>query len=158
MTVRHTTKRATVEVEEVFQDALQQILKTVAPNAQAIMDQELKKIEKEAIQDWPRRSPVIRKDEETGKTTYYRDNSGESWKKFRRGAKILPGGQFTVFLRNTAPYSYYIKYGVDSVNHEGQDILQPQGRSASQETMVKPHRKTANKVVKALSEDLMKRV
>tara|TARA_B100001093_G_C26797559_1_gene1001854 strand:- start:1011 stop:1484 length:474 start_codon:yes stop_codon:yes gene_type:complete len=157
MTIKHSTKRATVEVEEVFQDVLQQVLKTVAPNAQAIMDQELKRIEKEAIQDWPRRKPVSRTDE-TGRTTYFRDNSRESWKKFRRGAKILPGGQFSVFLRNTAPYSYYIKYGVDSENNRRQDILQPQGRNVASETLIKPHRKTANKVVKALSDDLMKRV
>lgn len=157
MTIKHSTKRATVEVEEVFQDVLQQVLKTVAPNAQAIMDQELKRIEKEAIQDWPRRKPVSRTDE-TGKTTFFRDNSRESWKKFRRGAKILPGGQFSVFLRNTAPYSYYIKYGVDSENNRRQDILQPQGRNVASETLIKPHRKTANKVVKALSDDLMKRV
>ena len=157
MTIKHSTKRATVEVEEVFQDVLQQVLKTVAPNAQAIMDQELKKIEKEAIQDWPRRKPVSRTDE-TGRTTYFRDNSRESWKKFRRGAKILPGGQFSGFLRNTAPYSYYRKYGVDSENNRRQDILQPQGRNVASETLIKPHRKTANKVVKALSDDLMKRV
>ncbi len=157
MTIKHSTKRATVEVEEVFQDVLQQVLKTVAPNAQAIMDQELKRIEREAIQDWPRRKPVSRTDE-TGRTTYFRDNSRESWKKFRRGAKILPGGQFSVFLRNTAPYSYYIKYGVDSENNRRQDILQPQGRNVASETLIKPHRKTANKVVKALSDDLMKRV
>lgn len=157
MTIKHSTKRATVEVEEVFQDALQQVLKTVAPNAQAIMDQELERIEKEAVEDWPRRKPVQRTDE-TGRTTFFRDNSRESWKKFRRGAKILPGGQFSVFLRNTAPYSYYIKYGVDSENNKRQDILQPQGRNVARETLIKPHRKTANKVVKALSDDLMKRV
>ena len=157
MTIKQSTKRATVEVEEVFQDALQQVLKTVAPNAQAIMDQELKRIEQEAILDWPRRKPVQRTDE-TGRTTFFRDNSRESWKKFKRGAKILPGGQFSVFLRNTAPYSYYIKYGVDSENNRRQDILQPQGRNVASETLIKPHRKTANKVVKALSDDLMKRV
>ena len=157
MTIKQSTKRATVEVEEVFQDALQQVLKTVAPNAQAIMDQELERIEKEAVEDWPRRKPVQRTDE-TGRTTFFRDNSRESWKKFRRGAKILPGGQFSVFLRNTAPYSYYIKYGVDSENNRRQDILQPQGRNVARETLIKPHRKTANKVVKALSDDLMKRV
>ena len=157
MTIKHSTKRATVEVEEVFQDALQQVLKTVAPNAQAIMDQELERIEKEAVEDWPRRKPVQRTDE-TGRTTFFRDNSRESWKKFRRGAKILPGGQFSVFLRNTAPYSYYIKYGVDSENNRRQDILQPQGRNVAREPLIKPHRKTANKVVKALSDDLMKRV
>ena len=155
--IKHSTKRASVEVEDIFQDALQQVLKTVAPNAQAIMDHELKRIEQEAIKDWPRRKPVQRTDE-TGRTTFYRDNSQESWKKFRRGAKILPGGKFSVFLRNTAPYSFYIKYGVDSENNKRQDILQPQGRNVASETLIKPHRKTSNKVVKALSEDLMKRV
>ncbi len=154
----HKTKRATIEVEDVFQDTLKQLLKTVAPNAQAIMEEELKRIEKEAVKDWPRRSPVMRRSAETGKIKFYRDNSQESYKKFRRGVTVKAGGQFTVFLKNTAPYSYYIKFGVDSKNSEGQEIVQPRGRNVSNETLVKPHRKTANKVVKALSEDLMKRV
>jgi hypothetical protein len=153
----HKTKRATIEVDDVFQDTLKSILKTVAPNAQAIMDQELKRIEKQAVRDWPRRAPVSRVDS-TGKTVFYRDNSKESFKKFRRGMTVTPGGQFSVFLKNTASYSYYIKYGVDSKNGQGQDIVQPQGRSVASETLVKPHRKTANKVVKALSDDLIKRV
>lgn len=157
MTIKHSTKRATVEVEDVFQDTLQRILRTVAPNAQAIMDQELKKIEMEAVKDWPRRKPVQRTDS-TGRTVFYRDNSRESYKKFRRGASVTVQGQFSVFLKNTAPYSYYIKFGVDSENYRRQDILQPQGKSVANETLVKPHRKTANKVVKALSDDLMKRV
>lgn len=157
MTIKHTTKRATVEVDDIFQETLQQVLKTVAPNAQAIMDQELKRIEKEAVKDWPRRKPVQRTDN-TGRTVFYRDNSRESYKKFKRGATVTVGGQFSVFLKNTAPYSYYIKFGVDSENYRRQDILQPQGRNVASETLIKPHRKTANKVVKALSEDLMKRV
>ena len=155
--IKHSTKRATVEVEEIFEDALQQVLKTVAPNAQAILDAELKRIETEAIENWCRRKPVQRTDE-TGRITFFRDNSQESWKKFKRGSKILPGGQFSVFLKNTAPYSYYIRYGVDSVNHKQQQILQPRGRNVASETMIKPHRKSANKVVKALSDDLTKRV
>jgi hypothetical protein len=157
MTIKHTTKRATIEVEEIFQDTLQQVLKTVAPNAQAIMDQELKRIEKDAVRDWPRRKPKIRRDKE-GKVVFYKDESQESFRQFRRGATVTVNGQFTVFLKNTAPYSFYIRYGVDSENGKGQDILQPQGRNVASETLVKPHKKTANKVVKALSEDLMKRV
>jgi hypothetical protein len=52
MKIIHKTKRATVEVDR-FQDTLEKMflgfLKTVAPNAQAIMDQELKENRKESL-------------------------------------------------------------------------------------------------------------
>ena len=51
-----------------------------------------------------------------------------------------------------------IKYGVDSENSRRQDIVMPRGKRVATETLVKPHNKTANKVVKALADDLMKKV
>ncbi len=51
-----------------------------------------------------------------------------------------------------------MKFGVDSENNRGQDIIQPQGKRVSNELMVKPHRKAAKKVVEALADDLMRRI
>ena len=149
--------KATVSIQEDMQEMFMGFLKTVAPGAEAIMDAELKRIEKEARLNWPKRKPIIRRDRDgtivkTEKTTL------ESYKKFKRGIKIGAGGKLIVFLKNTAPYSYMIKFGVDSENYRRQDILLPQGRRVADETLIKPHRKTANKVAKALGEDLMKRV
>ena len=149
--------KATVSIQEDMHAMFLGFLKTVAPGAEAIMDAELKRIEKEAVKEWPKRKPQIRKDAE-GNVVFARKTSLESYKKFKRGMTVDADGNFTVFLKNTAPYSYVIRYGVDSENWRRQDIIIPQGKRVADETMIKPHRKTANKVVKALANDLMKRV
>lgn len=148
---------ATVTIQEDMQDMFLGFLKTVAPAAEAIMDSELKRIEKEARLNWPKRKPIIRRDSQ-GSIVKTQKTTLESYKKFKRGIKVSADGKLIVFLKNTAPYSYMIKYGVDSENYRRQDILFPQGRRVADETLVKPHRKTANKVAKALGEDLMKKV
>jgi len=153
----YTRGNATVTIQQDMQDMFMGFIHTVAPNAGKIMEEELQRIEKQAVRDWPKRKPQIRTDAE-GNVVFFRKTSKESWKKFERGMKVDVNGNFVVFLKNTAPYSYVIKYGVDSENYQSQDIVQPQGRSVASETLVKPHRKTANKVVKALSDDLIKRV
>lgn len=148
---------ATVTIQEDMQDMFMGFLKTVAPAAEAIMSEELQRIEKQAVKEWPKRKPIIRRNGE-GDVVFARKTSLESYKKFKRGMKVDANGNFIVFLKNTAPYSYVIKYGVDSENWRRQDIIKPQGKRVANETLVKPHRKTANKVVKALANDLMKRV
>lgn len=148
---------ATVTIQEDMQDMFLGFLKTVAPAAEAIMTEELQRIEKEAVKDWPKRKPQIRRNAD-GDIVFARKTSLESYKQFKRGMKIDANGNFIVFLKNTAPYSYVIKYGVDSENWRRQDIIKPQGKRVADETLVKPHRKTANKVVKALANDLIKRV
>jgi hypothetical protein len=153
----YTRGNATVTIQQDMQDMFMGFIHTVAPNAGKIMEEELQRIEKQAVRDWPKRKPQIRTDAE-GNVVFFRKTSKESWKKFERGMKVDANGNFIVFLKNTAPYSYVIKYGVDSENYQSQDIVQPQGRRVADETMVKPHRKTANRVVKALADDLMKRV
>jgi|SRR5210317_1949014 len=153
----YTRGNATVTIQQDMQDMFMGFIHTVAPNAGKIMEEELQRIEKQAVRDWPKRKPQIRTDAE-GNVVFFRKTSKESWKKFERGMKVDVNGNFVVFLKNTAPYSYVIKYGVDSENYQSQDIVQPQGRRVATETMVKPHRKTANRVIKALADDLMKRV
>lgn len=154
---KYTSGNATVTIQEDMQDMFMGFLKTVAPGAEAIMDEELKRIEKAAVLDWPKRKPQVRRDAE-GNVVFSRKTSLESYKRFKRGMSVDANGNFIVFLKNTAPYSYIIRYGVDSENWRRHDIIQPTGRRVADETLVKPHRKTANRVVKALANDLIKRL
>lgn len=133
------------------------LLDTVAPNARLIMDQSLQTIETEAVQQWPRRKPKLIRGE-GGRIIESRDESKKSYRKFVRGFRVDSDGKLVVYLKNTAPYSYMIKYGVDSENYRRQDIVQPQGRNVANETLIKPIRKTANAVVRALAADLFTRV
>lgn len=153
----YTRGNATVTVTQDMESMFMGFLHTVAPNAGKIMEEELANIEKAAVRDWPKRKPQIRTDDQ-GNIVFFRKTSKESYKKFQRGMKVDANGNFVVFLKNTAPYSYMIKYGEDSENYQSRDIVQPQGRRVADETLVKPHRKTANRVIKALADDLMKRV
>lgn len=153
----HNKGNATVEIEQDMDEMFLGFLKTVAPNAEQIMDETLKQIEKDAQKDWPRRKPNVRVNSE-GKVVFYRETSQESWKKWKRGARVDVQGNLVVYLKNTAPYSWAIKFGVDSENHRGQDIIQPQGKRVANELMVKPMKKASNKIVKALADDLARRL
>jgi hypothetical protein len=153
----YKTGKATIEIPEDMTKMFLDVLKRVVPNAEKIMDEEMARIEMEAKKDWPRRQPIIRKDNE-GKISFYRDPSKKSFQMFRRGVRISPSGDIIVYLKNTAPYSWAIKFGEDSKNKDGDEILQPQGRRVATELMVKPLTKSSRKVVKALSRDLGKRI
>lgn len=154
---KYTKGNATVSIDQDMQQMFMGFLKTVAPGAEEIMQKELKTIEDQAQQDWPKRKPIIKRDA-NGNVIFSKKTSLESYKKFQRGMKIDANGNFVVFLKNTAPYSYVIRFGQDSENWKRQDIVQPQGKRVADELLIKPHRKSANKVVKALANDLMKRV
>ncbi len=132
-------------------------IKKILPNAEKIMTESLEQIEKEAKAEWPKRQP---RRVYNPKTRQWRtlNESKESYKRFERGIRIDPDGGVVVFLKNTAPYSFAIKFGVDSKNKDGRPILQPQGKRAGQELLVKPLRKSSRKVIKALSQDLSKRL
>ena len=133
------------------------LLDTVAPNARLIMDDSLKEIERTAVLQWPKRKPKLIRGE-GGRIIDSTDLSKKSYRKFVRGFRVDANGKLVVYLKNTAPYSFMIKYGVDSENYRRQDIIQPQGRNVANETLVKPIRKTANAVVRALAADLFTRV
>jgi hypothetical protein len=148
---------ASIEFSESMDSFFLGFLRKVMPSAEKIMDEVLTEIENEAKKDWPRRQPIIRKDRD-GKIVFYKEVSKESFSKFQRGIRITPRGEVEVYLRNTAPYSWAIKFGEDSKNKDGRDIIQPQGKKAANELMVKPLRKESNKVVKALADDFMKQV
>lgn len=154
---QYKTGNATVEIKEDMEDMFLNFLKTVAPNAEKIMDETLREIEAQAVKDWPKRKPQIRRNKE-GDITFFRETSKKSWRMFRRGIRISAGGQIIVYLKNTAPYSWAMKFGEDSRNKDGKEIIQPQGRRVATELMVKPLNKSSRKVVKALAEDLMKRI
>jgi hypothetical protein len=151
------TGNATVEIEQDLGEMFLGFLKFVAPNAERIMDEELDKIEEEALKDWPQRKPIVRTNKE-GEIVFFRRTTQKSWKMFRRGARVLASGVLEVYLKNTANYSYVMRFGVDSKNKDGKDIIQPQGKRVADELMIKPLRRSANRVVKALAEDLKKRL
>tara|TARA_R100000005_G_C4982495_1_gene191862 strand:- start:1190 stop:1663 length:474 start_codon:yes stop_codon:yes gene_type:complete len=153
----YKTGNATVEITEDMEEMFLGFLKTVAPNASKIMEETLKEIEREAKKEWPKRKPIIRKNSD-GDVTFFRETSKKSFKMFKRGIRITGDGNISVYLKNTAPYSWAIKFGEDSRNKEGKEIIQPQGRRVATELMVKPLNKSSRKVVKALAEDLMKRI
>lgn len=157
MSTKFTTKRAGIEIDTDLQQFYTGFLDKIAPNARKVLEDTLQKIEEDAVRDWPVRKPIIRKKKD-GEVTFFKKTSLGSWKKFERGFRITPGGGFEAFLRNRAPYSWAIKFGVDSENNRGQDIIQPQGKRVSNELMVKPHKKAAKKVVEALADDLMRRI
>jgi len=154
---KYTKGNAGIEISEDMEAMFLGFLKTVAPNAEKIMDDALSRIEKEAKKDWPKRKPQIRRNRD-GEIVFFRETSKKSFREFQRGIRISPRGEVEVFLRNNAPYSWAIKFGEDSRNKDGKEIIQPQGRRAATELMVKPLNKTSNKVVKALADDLMKRI
>lgn len=149
--------RATITLDQDLQQFYSGLLNTVAPNAKRIMDDAMAQIEKNATEDWPKRQPIIRKDKE-GKIVFYRDVSQKSYRAFVRGFRVDPNGQLVSYLKNTAPYSYMIRYGQDSKNASGSDIIAPTGQNVSNETMIKPMKKNANAVVKALADDLAKKL
>lgn len=157
MSTKITTKRAGIEIDTDLQQFYTGFLDKVAPNARKVLEDTLKKIEEDAVRDWPVRKPIIRKKKD-GEVSFYKKTSLGSWKKFERGFRIIPGGGFEGYLRNRAPYSWAMKFGVDSENNRGKDIIQPQGKRVSNELMVKPHRKAAKKVVEALADDLIRRI
>lgn len=157
MSKKFTTKRAEIEIDTDLQEFYLGFLDKVAPNARKILEDTLAKIESDAKKDWPVRQPIIKKDRK-GNTTFSRRLSKGSWKMFERGFRILPDGSFEAYLSNRAPYSWAIKFGGDSENNQGQHIIQPQGKRVSNELMIKPQNKASNKIVKALADDLMRRI
>ena len=130
------------------------ILRKAAPEAEKIMSEAFEKIERDAKKEWPKRKPVRKF---RGGRVVFVDESKNSWNQFERGARIDTDGNLVVFLKNTAPYSYVIKFGVNSTNKNGDDIILPQGKRAAQELLIKPLNKQTRRIVKALSNELFKR-
>lgn len=154
---KHKSGNATVEINQDMGEMFLGFLKTVAPNAEKIMDEELTKIEKEARKDWPKRKPIVRTNQE-GAIIFFRETSNKSYQMFRRGARLLASGEIEVYLKNTAPYAYVIRFGKDSKDKNGKEIIQPLGKRVADELMIKPIRRSADRVAKALAKDLMKRL
>lgn len=148
-----TKGNASVEFDQDVEKLLAGFLDMVVPNARATMEAAITEIEKDAIQDWPRRQPIIVKNEE-GKTVYYKDDSKHSYAKFVRGFRVDADGKIVVYLKNTAPYSYMIRYADDSKNSQSRDIIAPMGKNVAQYTLISPMKRKANAVVKALADDL----
>lgn len=153
----YKTGNATAEISEDMEEMFLGFLKTVAPNFEKTTTEALQRIEREARKNWPKRKPRIRRDKE-GRITFFRETSKKSYTKFERGVRVSADGNIVVYLKNTAPYSFIIKYGEDSRNKDGEPIIKPQGKFVAQETLVSPLKKSTNKVMKALLADLSKEI
>jgi hypothetical protein len=153
-----TTGNATVSFGSDLEDFYTGFLDKVAPGAKKIIDETLKKIEEQAQKNWPKRKPAVRIHPLTKKIVFFREVSKNSYQKFERGFRIDANGDLVGFLKNTAPYAFTIKFGVDSENWQGKDIIFPTGRRVATELMVKPLRRGSRRVVKALADDLARKV
>lgn len=152
-----TTGNVTAQFDTNLDQMFTGLLNTVAPNAMRIMQQAITDIEVAAVPDWPKRQPTVRTNKD-GKVIFYRDDSKNSWRMFVRGTRLDANGNIVVYLKNTAPYSYMVRYGEDPTNNRGQPIIGAQGKRVADETLTKPMRKQSNKVVKALADDLTGRI
>ena len=131
--------KASATFDQDLNDFYTDFLDKVAPTARKVIDESLAKIEKEARKDWPKRK---------------RGSKGSA-QKFVRGYRVTSQGTIEGYLQNTAPYSWAIKFGADSENSSGQDIIQPLGKRVAQRLLISPLRKESRHVVNALAEDLM---
>lgn len=152
-----TKGNASVSFGDDLQSFYSGFLDKVAPGAKKIIDQTLEEIQKEAQRQWPRRKPAVRTDAD-GRVVFFRELSKDSYKKFVRGFRVDPDGNIVGFLKNTAPYAFTIKFGIDSENWQGKDIIFPTGKRVATELMVKPMRRGSRHVVKALADDLARKV
>ena len=151
----YSSGNATVSIQEDMQQMFMGFLNTVAPNAKKIITETLEKIKDDAQKDWPVRRPEIKRDRE-GNIISSKNTSLGSWKMFELGFCIVSDGGFEGYLKNKAPYAWYIQFGESSVNKQRQHILQPQGKKVAQVLLIAPQRKEAKKVTEALANDLMK--
>jgi hypothetical protein len=147
---------ATIGVSGSGVDDLLRLLRTVAPKAADLMDESLATIEREAKKEWPKRKLTRKFNRATGKV-YFKDESENSWNQFERSVKVDAQGNIVVALKNNAPYSWAIKFGVDPKNKDRSSIMAPQGKRVAQELLIKPLRKSSKLVIKELTKALMKR-
>lgn len=150
------TKRASITMDKDMEKFFLGTLKRVAPNFEKEVKKALDQIEKKAKEEWPKRQ-LKKTWDRTEKRYVFKDESKNSWNKFKRGFRIDPDGNIVVYLKNTAPYAWAIKYGVDPKNKDRTRLIEPQGRKPARELLVKPMRKSSKMIVKALASDLFKR-
>lgn len=131
--------RASAEFSRDLDDFYAGFLDKVAPTARKVIDESLEMIEREARKDWPRRK---------------RGSKGSA-RRFVRGYRVTAQGTIEGYLKNPAPYAWAIKFGEDSENSSGRDIIQPMGKRVAQVLLVSPLRKESRKVVQALADDLI---
>lgn len=106
---KYTSGNAEIHIDQDL-GFLSKFISTVLPSASKIMEEELERIEKEAQREWPKRKPIVRTDA-NGKIVFFKETSKESWRLFQRGITVDANGNLVVYMKNTAPYSYVIRFG-----------------------------------------------
>lgn len=132
-------------------------LSKVAPNTKQILEATVMEIEQDAMRDWPVRQPVLRRNQ-SGQVIGRQETTQRSYDKFETGYTATGRGEFIAFVRNTAPYAWAIKMGVESKNLRGQDINLSLGSRVANEVMFKPAKKASNRVAEALASDLTQEI
>ena len=121
-------------------DAFIDFLDEIAPNVRAIFDEVTADLMQHAQANWPVRQK----------------NSKGSVDDFERGITVT-SDSVSAYVRNTAPYAWAIKMGVDSKDRSGTAIMLPLGKRIAQEFLWSPAKKQTDKVAEALADDLAKR-
>lgn len=134
-------KNEKVEIQFGSDEPIMEILDLVAPETRKILDEVTTQIMDDAKKDWP-----VRK-----------RNSKGSVNAFRRGITVT-SDSVVAFVSNTAPYSWAIKSGANTVNQSGHAILVPLGRRVADELMWKPARSQADRVAETMANELVKRL
>ena len=113
------------------------LLDKIAPELRRSLQDEIEDLYQSAFKQWP----VKKKNSRGSKKLLERGVTIE-----RRGSGMAIVG----YVRNTAPYAWAIKVGVET------EAVIPLGRRIASELLWKPAQKQADKVAEALSADLMK--
>lgn len=143
---------ASMSIKQNLDDVFGDFFDFVSPNSRDVIEREFTRIETEAKKIWPKRQPDIRRSRETGRVTYYKDRSQDSWEKWRRGYRVDVAGNLVIFLENYAKYAWAIKYGEDPINARGRQIIRPLGKRVAIEAVFSPFRKGARKVVQEIAD------
>ena len=123
-------------------DAVQDLLRIVTPNSQKVIQDEFAAIEAKAKNEW-----LIRQKSKTGAWL-----SKGSKDKIYTGIKITKNAKIRFVIGNSAPYAWAIKVGVDS------DTNLPRGTRIANELLWKPSKKATDIIVKAIADELMKKI
>lgn len=82
--------------------------------------------------------------------------SKRSIDRFETTLTISPSGQVDAAVKNTAPYAWAIKMGIDSRTAGGGPIFLPLGTRVSNELLWKPAKKQAKKVASVVADEITK--
>lgn len=124
---------------EVKGDLKKTILKALRNSNRILLDameEELTKIEKNAVKNWPVRQKKYGK-------------SKDSRSKFTKGFRILPPTTVEAFIRNSAEYAYAIRAGKSSTTNV------KEGERVAVKLVFDPTEEAAERILKKVADSMM---